>query len=87
MVLRTMGSFKVQDVICCFRIILGVSVREKKRHTTMRKMAKQLRISSILSQHRLCFLGHLSRMPEDWLSRQLLVCAPVGCKCSAGGQK
>ena len=74
-------------MICCLRIILGVSVREKKRHTTMYKMAKQPRISSILSQHHLCFLSHLSRMPKDWLPRQLLVCAPVGGKRSAGGQK
>ena len=74
-------------VVCCLWIILGVSVREKKHHTTMRKMAKQPRISSILSQRRLHFLGHLSRMLEDQLPRQLLVCAPVGDKHSAGGQK
>ena len=74
-------------VICCLGIILGVSVREKKHHTTMRKMAKQPRISSILTQHHLHFLCHLSRMPEDRLPRQLLVCAPVGGKHSVGGQK
>ena len=74
-------------VICCLRIILGVSVRKKKHHITMCKMAIQLRISSILSQCHLCFLGHLSRMPEDQLPRQLLVCAPVDGKCSARGQK
>ena len=50
-------------VINCLQIILGVSVRENKRHTTMHKMAKQPGISSILSQcRRLCFLVHLSRM-------------------------
>ena len=74
-------------MIHCLRIILGVSVREKKCHTIMHKMAKQPRISSILTQRRLRFLGHLSRRPEDWLPRQLLVCAPVGGKRSAGGQK
>ena len=73
-------------VIRCLWIILGVSVREK-RHTTMGKMAKQLRISSILSQHCVRFLRHLSRMPEDRLPWQLLVCAPVGGKRSTGGQK
>ena len=45
------------------------------------------RMSSILLQCRLHFLGHLSRIPEDWLPRQLLMCAPVGGKHSAGGQK
>ena len=74
-------------VIHYLRIILGVSVREKKRHTTMPKMRKQQRISSILSQCRLRFLWHLSRMPEDRLPRQLLVCAPADGKRSAGGQK
>ena len=74
-------------VISCLRIILSVSVRKKKRHTTMRTMAKHQRISSILSQHHVRFLGHLSMMPRDQLPRQLLVCAPAGGKCSAGGQK
>ena len=74
-------------VIRCLWIILSVSVREKKRHTTMHKMAKQPKVSPILSKHRLHFLGHLSRMPEDQLPCQLLVSAPVGCKHSAGGQK
>ena len=74
-------------MIRCLRIILGVSVREKKHHTTIFKMAKQPRISSILSQHPLRFLRHLLRMPEDQLPRQLLVCASVGGKRYAGGQK
>ena len=74
-------------VIHCLRNILGVLVREKKLHTIMHKMAKQMRISSIFSQHRLHFLGHLSMMLEDQLPRQLFVCAPVGGKHLAGGQK
>jgi hypothetical protein len=80
---RRLESF----VIRCLRIILGISIREKKRHTTIRKVAKQQRISSILLQRRLRFLGHLSRMPEERLPRQLLVCAPAGGKRAAGGQK
>ena len=72
-------------VVRCLRIILGISVRQKKRHTTIRKMAKQQRISSLLTQRRLRFLGHLSRMSEDRLPKQLLVSAPVGGKRTAGG--
>ena len=56
----------------------GFSVRQKKRHTTIRKMAKQQRISSILTQRRLCFLGHLSRMLEETLPKQLLVSCDGG---------
>ena len=80
---RRLESF----IIRCLRIILGVSVRQKKRHTTIRKMAKQQRISSILTQRRLRFLGHLSRMPDERLPKQLLASGPVGGKRSAGGQK
>ena len=80
---RRLESFMIR----CLRIILGVSVRQKKRHTTIRKMAKQQRISSILTQRRLRFLGHLSRMPNERLPKQLLVSAPVGGQRSAGGQK
>ena len=49
--------------------------------------AKQLRISSILLQSRLRFLGHLSRMSNDRLSKQLLVSTRVGCKRNVSGQK
>ena len=80
---RRLESF----VVRCLRIILGISVRQKKRHTTIRKMAKQQRISSILTQRRLRFLGHLSRMSEERLPKQLLVSAPVRGKRTAGGQK
>ena len=36
-------------VMLCFRIILKVSIREKKRHTTIRRIAKQQKMSSVLS--------------------------------------
>ena len=74
-------------VVCCLWIILGISVRQKKQHTTICKMAKQQRISSLLTQHRLRFLGYLSRMSEERLLKQLLLSAPVGDKHTAGGQK
>ena len=73
--------------IRCLRTILGVSVWNKKRHTTIRKMAKQPRISTLLTQRRLRFLGHVSRMEDDRLPKQLLVSAPVGGKRQPGGQK
>ena len=73
-------------MVCCLRINLGFSVRQKKQHT-IRKMAKQQRISSLLTQCHLCFLGHLSRMSKERLPKQLLVSAPVGDKHTAGGLK
>ena len=74
-------------MVRCLQTILRISVWQKKRHTTTRKMAKQQRISSILTQRRLRFIGHLSRMSEERLPKQLLVSAPVGGKRTAGGQK
>ena len=56
-------------------------------HITIRRMAKQHRISSILMQRCLCFLGHLIRMPDNCLGKQLLVLASVGGKLAVGGQK
>ena len=50
-------------------------------------MARQQRVSSILIQRCLRFLGHIVRMPEERLPRQLLVSAPVGGKHAPGGQK
>ena len=73
-------------LIHCLRII-GISVREQKRHTTIGKMAKQQGISSILLQRHLRFLGHLLRMSIDCLLKHLLVSVPVGCECAVGGQK
>ena len=81
--MRHLESF----VVRCLWIILGISIRQKKRHTTICKIVKQQRISSILTQCRLRFLGNLSRMSEERLPKQLLVSAPVGGKCAAGGQK
>ena len=80
---RRLDSFLIR----CLRIILGISVREQKCHTTIRKTAKQQRTSSILLQRRLRFLGHLSWMSNDRLPKQLLVSAPVGCKHNVDGQK
>ena len=76
-------SFQIR----CLRIILGISIRDMKRNTTIRKLAKQQPISSVLSQRRLRFLGHLSRMGDHRLPKQLLVSALVGGQPAPGGQK
>ena len=67
---RCLESF----VIHCLWIILGVSVREKKHHTTMYKIAKQPRISSILLQHVFIFSGTFQGRPKtDYLGSFLCV--------------
>ena len=74
-------------IMRCLRIILGISVWDMKRNTTIRKLAHQQRLSSLLLARRLRFLGHISRMPGSRLPKQLLVCAPAQGARSAGGQK
>ena len=49
----------------CHRIILGISLREEKRSTEIRKVAKQQRMSSVLMRKRLCFVGHVERMKDE----------------------
>ena len=65
-------------VMRCLRIILGISIWDLKRNTTIRKLGHQQRLSSMLSARRLCLLGHISRMSDLRLPNQLLVCAPIG---------
>ena len=71
----------------CLRIILGICIWDLQHNTTIHKLAHQQRLSSLLSAHHLCFLGHISRMPDSRLPKQLLVCAPIGGSRSVGGQK
>ena len=68
-------------VVRCLWIILGISVKQKKRHTTICKMAKQQRISSLLTQRCLRFLGHLSM--QDVRGQATKV---ASCVCPCWGQ-
>ena len=74
-------------VMRCLRSILGVSLWDGKRDTSIRRSTHLQRISTVLTQRRLRLLGHIMRMGEDRLPRKLLVCAPSHGKRSAGGQK
>ena len=68
-------------------IILGISVWNMKCNTTIRKLAHQQQLSSLLLARCLHFLDHISRMPDSRLPKQLLVCAPAQGAWSAGGKK
>ena len=74
-------------VMRCLRIILSISIRDNKRNTSIRKAAKQQRVSSLLSQRRLRFAGHLVRMSGNRLPRKLLVCSLPSGRRSVGGHK
>ena len=69
------------------RSILGVSLWDGKRDTSIRKIANLQRISTMLTQRRLRLLGHILRMDEFRLPRKLLVCASPQGRRSVGGQR
>ena len=52
-----------------------INPQEEKRNTAIRKLAKQQRISSVLTKKRLCVLGHMEHMKDEHVSKKLLVCA------------
>ena len=49
-------------VMCSLRTILSISIWDSKRNTSMHKTARQQRVSTLLSQRRLRYAGHLARM-------------------------
>ena len=71
----------------CLCSILGASLSNKQRDTSIRKTAHLQRMSTMLTQRRLHVLGHTLRMTEDHPPRKLFVCAPSHGKRSAGGQR
>ena len=74
-------------VMRCLCSILEVSLRDGQRDTSIKKTAHIQRVFSMLTESCLRLWGHIMRMPEDRLPRQLLVRAPAHGRRSAEGQK
>ena len=55
-------------------IILGISLQKERRNTSIRAQMQQEGIDNTLMRRRLCFLGHLARMDDHHLPKQLLLC-------------
>ena len=70
----------------CVRVILGVSVRDRRRNTELRAGGLQ-RVEVILLRRRLKWLGHVARMDSTCIPKCMLVCKPEGGKRLPGGQK
>ena len=81
--LKRLQSF----VIRCLRIILGVSVKEKRRHTDIRARANIDTVETMVRKRRLRWLGHVARMDPERIPRQLLVCKFETGRRTVGGQK
>ena len=74
-------------VMCCLRVILGVSRWDEKRNTELRLKAGMERVEVMVMRRRLRWLGHLERLDDTRLPKCLLVCRPQAGKRSVGGQK
>ena len=57
----------------CIRTILGLSLFDKLRNTDLRRRANIERVETILQRRRLRWLGHIERMKNTRLPKQLLV--------------
>ena len=69
----------------CLRVILGISLWKERRNTSLRAQAQQEHIDSILMRRRLHFQGHLARMDDHHVPKQLLLCTPAHDSRPLGG--
>ena len=60
---------------------------DMERNTIIRKLAQLPRLYTILSQRKMRLLGHLVRMDDHRLPKELIVSAPAGGRRAVGGQK
>ena len=74
-------------VMCCLFTILSISTWDNKHNTSILKTARRQRVSTLLSQHRLQYAGHLAHMDDSRLPCKLMVSALSSGKRSAGGQE
>ena len=56
------------------QVIMGVSRQERRRDTELRDLAGIKTVETMLSKRRLRWLGHVARMDNARMSKQLLVC-------------
>ena len=72
--------------IRCLQRILGLTWRDRIPHTEILKKANSVSLECSLAQRQLRWLGHVIRMPEDRLPRQVLYGELSQGQRSAGGQ-
>ena len=69
----------------CLRDILGVSRWNMLRNTVVLKRTGELLVGDQLRQRCLQWLGHLWRMPDHRIQKQLMRCRPSGRRRPPGG--
>ena len=78
---RKLKTFQMR----CLRDILGVSRWNMLRSTVVLERTGELLVEGQLRQRRLQWLGHLWRMPDHCIQKQLMRCWPSGRRRPPGG--
>ena len=71
----------------CLKTILGVTWRDKITHSESLRRTNSSSMESIISKRQLRWLGHVIRMEDDRLPKQLLYGELIEGRRSAGGPK
>ena len=79
--LRKLKTFQMR----CLRDIIGVTLWNRMRNTTILEKAGELAVEDQLHQSRLQWFGYVWRMPAHRRQRQLVRCRPSGRKRPQGG--
>ena len=72
--------------IRCLQRILGITWRDKVPHTEILQRAKSVSIEATLAKRQLRWTGHIIRMPEHRLPRQVLYGQLPNARQNPGGQ-
>ena len=81
--IRSLESFHIQSL----QKILGLTWADCVPHVTILQTAKSSSIESLIIKRQMCWVGHVIRMPENRLSKQLLFGELSEGQRSVGGQK
>ena len=67
------------------REIAGVMLWDRRRHVDILEETGELPVEQQLHHKQVQWFGHLQRMPENQLQKQVLRCRPHGWKRKPGG--
>ena len=81
--IRRMEAFHIQ----CLQCMLGITWRDRIPYANILQMANTTSIESMIIARQFCWVGHVIRMPENCLPRQVLYGELRDGTRAAGGQK
>ena len=79
--IRKLKTFQMR----CLRDVLGITCWNMLRNTEILERTGELPVEDQLRQRRLQCLGHIWRMPDNRIQKQVLKCRPSGRRRPPGG--